>query len=165
MTVVEMGAHIAALASPMTALGSSSQPIATSGDSMPAYQNSETASRTIPVTATFRGFTRSMSLPTMGASPPESSAIGTSMSADCVGVRPRTVWKKNTSGRDMQVMVNPTAVMAALASEKLRSRNSLRGSSGSPLLKACHTTNRASMTRPPMMRLHTLIEPTMVPQL
>ncbi len=39
------------------------------------------------------GLTRSMSLPASGASPPERSAIGTIISADWVGVSPRTIWK------------------------------------------------------------------------
>jgi len=40
----------------------------------------------------------------------------------------------------------PTALIATLASEKLRSANSASGTSGSPRFRFCHTTNSASTT-------------------
>ena len=58
-----------------------------------AFQHSATDIRTRPVAVMNFGLTRSMTLPTTGASPPEISAIGTIISADWVGVRPRTIWK------------------------------------------------------------------------
>jgi hypothetical protein len=39
------------------------------------------------------GLILSISLPMIGASTPENTAVGASISADWVGVRPRTVWK------------------------------------------------------------------------
>ena len=41
------------------------------------------------------------------------------------------------SGNAIDVIVKPTVVMAALASEKLRSRNNDNGTSGSRVLRRC----------------------------
>ena len=54
--------------------------------------------------------------------------------------------------------------MAKLEIEKLRSRKSCSGTSGSLRLTACHHTNRARITKPAMISPHTEIGPAMVPQ-
>ena len=51
--------------------------------------------------------------------------------------------------------MKPTVVMPMLASEKLRSLNRASGSSGSPLLNRCQTTNTASTAMPAMIRPQT----------
>ena len=61
-------------------------------------------------------------------------------------------------------MAKPTSEIAAFESEKVRSRKSPSGSSGSAGLKRCHTTKPTSTTMPVMMRPHTVIGPTMTPQ-
>ena len=61
-------------------------------------------------------------------------------------------------------MPKPTSEMATFESEKLRSRKSPSGSSGSAGLKRCHTTNATSTATPVMMRPQTVIGPTIVPQ-
>ena len=54
--------------------------------------------------------------------------------------------------------------MPMLAREKLRSLNRDSGSSGSPLLTFCHTTNTTSTAIPEMISPHTVMGPAMVPQ-
>ena len=93
MAVELSGAQMPALAKPSTALGSRNSQMGVSGCIRRAFQNSATDIRTRPVAVMNFGLTRSMIRPTTGASPPEISAIGTIISADWVGVRPRTIWK------------------------------------------------------------------------
>lgn len=68
------------------------------------------------------------------------------------------------NGRLMAVMARETIAMATLPTEKLRSRNSPRGTSGSRRTRACQATNRPSTTTPSAMSRGTLIGPVMVPQ-
>ena len=68
------------------------------------------------------------------------------------------------SGRLIPVMVNPTVVIAAAPTAKLRSRNSLSGRSGSPRCTRCHHTNTMSTMAPVTIMPHTLMGPQMMPQ-
>ena len=95
-----------------------------------------------------RGCTRSVSPPTRRASTIVISAIGTSSSADSVGLQPRTTCAQIMIGIAIAVIAKPIAEIATLASEKLRSWNSPSGTSGSRVLRACQSTNRARTTRP-----------------
>ena len=52
------------------------------------------------------------------------------------------------SGKPIDAKTKPTEAMARLASEKLRSRKSDSGMSGSRVMWACHHTKTAPMTRP-----------------
>ena len=92
MAVELSGAQMPAFANPSTALGSRKSQMGVSGCISEAFQNSATDIRTRPAAVMNFGLTRSMILPTTGARPPEITAIGTIISADCVGVRPRTTW-------------------------------------------------------------------------
>ena len=58
-------------------------------------------------------------------------AIGTSSSADRVGLSPRTTCAHSMSGIAIAVIAKPITEIATLASEKLRSRKSSSGISGS----------------------------------
>ena len=89
-----------------------------------------------------------MRLPTGRASTIVMIAIGTSSSADLVGLSPRTTWAHSRSGIANAVIAKPITEMLTLASEKLRSRNRPSGTSGSCLLRACHRTNRTRSPRP-----------------
>ena len=117
-----------------------------------------------PVAVRVRGCTRSVSLPTIGAITIETSAIGTNVSAASVGDMPRTSCRYSISGKPIAVAVKDMVEMAKLEIEKLRSRKSCSGTSGSLRLTACHHTNRARSTSPAMIRPHTEIGPLMVPQ-
>ena len=68
------------------------------------------------------------------------------------------------SGKPIAVKAKPTVAMPMLAIEKLRSRKSPSGISGSLWLRACHQMNTAMTTRPAMIRRHTVIGPVMVDQ-
>ena len=67
-------------------------------------------------------------------------------------------------GNAIAVTPNPTAAIATQARLKLRSRNSSSDSSGSPFVRACHTTNTASTAMPATISDHTEIGPEIVPQ-
>jgi hypothetical protein len=86
------GAQMPAFAKPSTALGSRNSHTGVSGCMSAEFQNSATAMSSSPAAVMYLGCTRSTNLPTTGARPPEISAIGTIMRADCVGVMPRTIW-------------------------------------------------------------------------
>ena len=90
--------------------------------------------------------------------------MGTSRSADFVGEYPSTAWVKSINGNAMPVMANPTVVIAALDSEKLRSRNSDSGTSGSPRMWPCHQMKTPSTTTPNPISSGTERNPVMVPQ-
>ena len=55
----------------------------------------------------------------------------------------------------MAVTAKPTVAMPMLATEKLRSRKSSRGTSGSLLVRDCCQRNRAITSTPPMIIAHT----------
>ena len=74
------------------AIGSNSCQMGTSGSITWLSQNSATEQQSRPKLARYRGWVRSVSLPTHGDSAPVMTAIGTSSSADFVGLRPRTDW-------------------------------------------------------------------------
>src|SRR3954463_8001296 len=147
------------LATPSSAIGSSSSQIATSGSITWLIQNIDTEQHSSPKPAMNRGGVRSTSRPTNGASAPEMTAIGTSSSAALVGVSPRTACAYSISGNAIAVIANPTVVIATFASEKLRSLKRPSGSSGSPLLRDCQTTKIASTTMPAMISDQTEIGP------
>ena len=60
-------------------------------------------------------------------------------------------------GKDSVSTVAPIMAIAMFATEKLRSRNSDRGTSGSRRFFACHTMNATMMSAPAMIRRGTLI--------
>ena len=68
------------------------------------------------------------------------------------------------NGNAIAVIEKPIVVIATLASEKLRSRKSRSGSSGSRVLCACHHTKTPSTSRPAAMSSGTEMNPVMVPQ-
>ena len=61
-------------------------------------------------------------------------------------------------------MANPTVTMAALDSEKFRSRNNDSGTNGSVRTRLCHQTKMPSTTRPTPMSSGTEMKPVIVPQ-
>ncbi len=151
-------------ATPISAIGRSSSTTGVSGDITWLSQSSETGKQSRPKPAMYRGCARSVSFPTYGARAPDTTAIGTSSSADRVGLNPRTACAYSISGNAIAVTPNPTVVIARLASEKFRSRNSASGSSGSEGLRACQTMNTAITTSPAMISDQTVTGPRIVPQ-
>ena len=75
-----------------------------------------------------------MSRPAIGASTIDTTAIGARSRPAWVGESPRTSWAHSISGKPIEAKTKPTAAMATLASEKLRSRKSASGISGSCVL-------------------------------
>ena len=67
-------------------------------------------------------------------------------------------------GKPIAVTARPMLEMATLAREKLRSRKSDSGTSGSALLTACQMTKATRRTRPTPMSSGTEIQPVMVDQ-
>ncbi len=164
VAVALLGAQIPALPTPSRVIGSRSSQVAESGVITAASQKSELIRQTKPMLVISRGWIRSVSRPTQGASTIDITAIGTRSSADLVGERPRTSWAYSMSGKAREVIAKPIVVITTLASEKLRSRNRNSGTSGSALLRACQKMKSANTTRPAMIRLQTVIGPVMVPQ-
>ena len=93
VAVAEIGPQTPDIAMPISALGMSSSQMFTSGDSIREYRNSANANSTRPGVAMNFGLILSISRPMTGARAPEKTAVGASIRADSVGVRPRTVWK------------------------------------------------------------------------
>ena len=92
MAVALSGAHTPALPMPSSTIGSRISQVAESGVITRDSQVSETTIAVNPTAVMDRGWIRSVSLPTEGASTMDMTAIGTSSSADWVGERPRTSW-------------------------------------------------------------------------
>ena len=84
------GPHMQAFARPSTALGMSSSHTETPGRIMSRYMTSPAATSSSAKVVRRRGSRRSTYCPTGRARRTDSTAIGTSMSADWVGVRPST---------------------------------------------------------------------------
>src|SRR3546814_8861416 len=68
------------------------------------------------------------------------------------------------NGKPIAVIAKDIVEIATLETEKLRSRKSRSGTSGSLRLRDCQNTKIASTTRPRMIRRHTVITPVIVPQ-
>ena len=64
----------------------------------------------------------------------------------------------------MPVMEKPTALIAMLDSEKLRSRNRPSGTSGSVRIRLCQKMNSPKMTRPATISSGTERKPVIGPQ-
>ena len=63
----------------------------------------------------------------------------------------------------MLVTAPPTVMIAMLASEKLRSLKSLSGTNGSPLVRACQSTNTPRKNTPTVINSGTETIPLIVP--
>lgn len=61
---------------------------------------------------------------------------------------PSTCWKNSVVGIAKPITVAPIIAIATFATEKLRSRNSDSGTSGSRRITACQRTNTASTSTP-----------------
>lgn len=75
---------------------------------------------------------RSISLPTSGASIPDTTAMGAVSSADSVALKPRTACAWNITGRIMAVTQKPMVATATLDRQKSLSWNTVRGSAALP---------------------------------
>ena len=93
VAVAANGAQIPELPAPMSATGSRSCQIGVVGVAIIASQPMATALSSRAVATMYRGWIRSTCRPTMGASTPVRTAIGTVTTADSVGVRPATSCK------------------------------------------------------------------------
>ena len=89
VAVAASGAHMPALATPISAMGSEQLPDRAVRGHHPAQpEQRDRAAAASPKAVMSRGCTRSTSRPTTGDSAPASTAIGTSSSADWVGRQP-----------------------------------------------------------------------------
>ena len=148
LAVVVSGAQTNELPTPSSAIEPRTCHSGVSAAIAEASSTSEIASTVSPAPARTRGCTRSVRRPAIGASTIDTTAIGASSSPAWVGESPRTSCAHSISGKPIDAKTKPTAAMATLASEKLRSRKSDSGISGSRLLRDCHHTKTAPMTRP-----------------
>src|SRR5664279_1122703 len=98
------------------------------------------AKDTNPNAAIQRGLTWLSARPTRGARMIVNTAIGEASRADWKGVKPFAIWAQRRSGNGMALMANPAPMIAVLAREKLRSRNSFSGKSGASAVSYTHLT-------------------------
>src|SRR5699024_9886211 len=164
IAVTDNGDHRNAFPTPNKPRVSRSNHIGVVPESAIASHSKDPAAVNNPNGASRRGATRSTRIPATGASAPERIAWGIMSIAACVGVNPRTFWAYNMSGKATVVMEIPTLAIARFPREKLRSRNKLRGTSGSDMVWRCQITNTVRNTSPAMMSKGTEVGPRMVPQ-
>src|SRR5215467_6713470 len=92
IAAAEIGDQMQALAIPRSALGNSRRHHwSASALSHSEYQSKPPERRIKPVKAMVRGLILSVSAPVIGAKTISRSAIGTSISADWIGEKPRTI--------------------------------------------------------------------------
>ncbi len=92
VAVIETGPQIRLLATPSRASGSRNHQIGVCGSVIAQAHACEAENSRKPSIASHFGLIRVWSLPTTGARPPDSTAIGIMVSAAWVGVSPFTSW-------------------------------------------------------------------------